>query len=64
VILFDKRGTCTSDPVRADGLPTLEQRIEDVRAMMDAVAPSAPLRRSDYASRARRSARASSAQHG
>ena len=37
VILFDKRGTGMSDPVPADQLPTLEQRMEDVRAVMDAV---------------------------
>lgn len=34
MILFDKRGTGLSDPV-AD-VPTLEQRIDDVRAVMDA----------------------------
>jgi len=37
VILFDKRGTGMSDPVAADKLPTLEQRMDDVRAVMDAV---------------------------
>jgi class 3 adenylate cyclase len=37
LILFDKRGTGMSDPVPADGLPTLEQRMDDVRAVMDAV---------------------------
>jgi pimeloyl-ACP methyl ester carboxylesterase/DNA-binding CsgD family transcriptional regulator len=35
LILFDKRGTGLSD--RAAGLPTLEQRTDDVRAVMDAV---------------------------
>ena len=35
VILFDKRGTGLSD--RSVGLPTLEQRMDDVRAVMDAV---------------------------
>ena len=35
VILFDKRGTGMSDPV-AD-VPTLETRMDDVRAVMDAV---------------------------
>ena len=35
VILFDKRGTGLSD--RGVGLPTLEQRMDDVRAVMDAV---------------------------
>src|SRR5688572_13821920 len=34
VILFDKRGTGLSDPV--DEVPTLEQRMDDVRAVMDA----------------------------
>src|SRR5205823_1613768 len=34
LILFDKRGTGLSDPV-AD-VPTLEQRMDDVRAVMDA----------------------------
>ena len=37
LILFDKRGTGLSDRVRVDGLPTLEQRMADVRAVMDAV---------------------------
>jgi class 3 adenylate cyclase len=37
VILFDKRGTGMSDPVPPDKLPTLEQRMDDVRAVMDAV---------------------------
>ncbi|HEX2291930.1 MAG TPA: adenylate/guanylate cyclase domain-containing protein [Gaiellaceae bacterium] len=36
LILFDKRGTGLSDPVSVDGLPTLEQRMDDVRAVMDA----------------------------
>ena len=35
LILFDKRGTGLSD--RVAGLPTLEQRMDDVRAVMDAV---------------------------
>jgi pimeloyl-ACP methyl ester carboxylesterase len=34
VLLFDKRGTGLSDPVV--DVPTLEQRIDDVRAVMDA----------------------------
>jgi len=34
LILFDKRGTGLSDPVT--DVPTLEQRIDDVRAVMDA----------------------------
>jgi len=37
LILFDKRGTGMSDPVRDEDLPTLEQRMDDVRAVMDAV---------------------------
>ena len=37
LILFDKRGTGMSDPVGATELPTLEQRMDDVRAVMDAV---------------------------
>lgn len=36
LILFDKRGTGLSDPVAADALPTLEERMDDVRAVMDA----------------------------
>jgi pimeloyl-ACP methyl ester carboxylesterase/class 3 adenylate cyclase/DNA-binding CsgD family transcriptional regulator len=35
LILFDKRGTGLSD--RAVGLPTLEERMDDVRAVMDEV---------------------------
>jgi pimeloyl-ACP methyl ester carboxylesterase len=35
LILFDKRGTGLSD--RITGIPTLEQRMDDVRAVMDAV---------------------------
>jgi class 3 adenylate cyclase len=34
LILFDKRGTGLSD--RISGIPTLEQRMDDVRAVMDA----------------------------
>lgn len=34
VIVFDKRGTGMSDPV--EGVPSLEQRMDDVRAVMDA----------------------------
>jgi len=36
LILFDKRGTGMSDPVPIEQLPTLEQRMDDVRAVMDA----------------------------
>lgn len=34
LILFDKRGTGLSDRVPLSGLPTLEQRMEDVRAVL------------------------------
>jgi pimeloyl-ACP methyl ester carboxylesterase len=37
LILFDKRGTGLSDRVPNNELPTLEQRMEDVHAVMDAV---------------------------
>lgn len=37
LILFDKRGTGLSDRVPESELPTLEQRMDDVRAVMDAV---------------------------
>ena len=37
LILFDKRGTGLSDPVPPDRLPTLEERMDDVRAVLDAV---------------------------
>lgn len=37
LILLDKRGTGLSDRVPADELPTLEERMDDVRAVMDAV---------------------------
>jgi class 3 adenylate cyclase len=36
LILFDKRGTGLSDRVSETALPTLEQRMDDVRAVMDA----------------------------
>lgn len=36
LIIFDKRGTGMSDPVPVEHLPTLEQRMDDVRAVMDA----------------------------
>src|SRR5689334_6266784 len=35
LIMFDKRGTGMSDP--SVGVPMLEERIDDVRAVMDAV---------------------------
>jgi pimeloyl-ACP methyl ester carboxylesterase len=37
VVMFDKRGTGMSDRVPIDELPTLEQRMDDVRTVMDAV---------------------------
>ncbi len=37
LILLDKRGTGLSDRVPESELPTLEQRMDDVRAVMDAV---------------------------
>jgi pimeloyl-ACP methyl ester carboxylesterase len=36
VLNFDKRGTGLSDRVPVDRLPTLEERMDDVRAVMDA----------------------------
>jgi pimeloyl-ACP methyl ester carboxylesterase len=36
LILFDKRGTGLSDPVPISELPTLDQRMTDVQAVMDA----------------------------
>jgi len=36
LIVFDKRGTGLSDRVPDNALPTLEQRMDDVRAVMDA----------------------------
>ncbi len=40
LILFDKRGTGLSDPVPLDRPPTLEERMDDVRAVLDAVGSS------------------------
>ena len=37
LILFDKRGTGLSDRVSNDKLPTLEERMDDVRAVLEAV---------------------------
>jgi pimeloyl-ACP methyl ester carboxylesterase/class 3 adenylate cyclase len=37
LILFDKRGTGLSDPVAVTNPPTLEERMDDVRAVLDAV---------------------------
>ena len=36
LILLDKRGTGLSDPVPLDKLPTLEERMDDLRAVMAA----------------------------
>jgi pimeloyl-ACP methyl ester carboxylesterase len=36
LIVFDKRGTGRSDPVPVSELPSLEQRLDDVRAVMEA----------------------------
>jgi pimeloyl-ACP methyl ester carboxylesterase len=36
LIMFDKRGTGLSDRVPVERLPTLEERMDDVRAVMDA----------------------------
>jgi pimeloyl-ACP methyl ester carboxylesterase len=41
VVTFDKRGQGLSD--RMSGAPSLEVRMDDVRAIMDAVAQGAPL---------------------
>jgi pimeloyl-ACP methyl ester carboxylesterase len=38
LIVFDKRGTGMSDPVPVEHLPTLEERMDDVRAVMQAAA--------------------------
>jgi len=37
LIVFDKRGTGLSDPVPVSQLPSLEQRMDDVRCVMEAV---------------------------
>jgi len=37
VTVLDKRGTGLSDPVPNDNLPPIEVRIDDVRAVMDAI---------------------------
>jgi pimeloyl-ACP methyl ester carboxylesterase len=37
VALFDKRGTGLSDPILGTGVPTLEERMDDIRAVMDAL---------------------------
>ena len=40
LIVFDKRGTGLSDRVSIDALPTMEERMDDVRAVMDAAGSS------------------------
>jgi class 3 adenylate cyclase len=40
LILIDKRGTGLSDRVSPNNLPTLEQRMEDIHAVLDAVGSS------------------------
>jgi pimeloyl-ACP methyl ester carboxylesterase len=40
LILFDKRGTGLSDRVSVREMPTLEERMDDVRAVMDAAGSS------------------------
>jgi class 3 adenylate cyclase len=37
LIVFDKRGIGLSDPVAVSAMPTLEERMDDVRAVLDAV---------------------------
>ncbi|GAC1669019.1 MAG: adenylate/guanylate cyclase domain-containing protein [Candidatus Limnocylindrales bacterium] len=37
VIVFDKRGTGLSDPIAVDALPTIEEWIDDLRAVLDEV---------------------------
>ena len=42
-VWFDRRGTGLSDPVSGDHLPTLEARMDDIRAVMDAVGFERPV---------------------
>ena len=42
LILFDQRGTGLSDPVPLDALPTLEEWMDDVRAVSDAAGAERP----------------------
>ena len=37
VVHLDRRGTGLSDHIEADSLPTLEQRVDDMRAVLDAI---------------------------
>ncbi|HEX8100366.1 MAG TPA: adenylate/guanylate cyclase domain-containing protein [Actinomycetota bacterium] len=43
LIMFDKRGTGLSDPVGIDALPTLEEWIDDLRAVLDEVGSERPV---------------------
>jgi class 3 adenylate cyclase len=40
LIVFDKRGTGLSDPIPLDHLPTVEEWVEDLRLVLDAVSSS------------------------
>jgi pimeloyl-ACP methyl ester carboxylesterase len=42
LIMFDKRGFGMSDPVPADQLPNLETRMDDLRAVVEKSARTAP----------------------
>jgi pimeloyl-ACP methyl ester carboxylesterase len=42
LILFDHRGTGVSDPLPTEQPLTLEERVADVQAVLDAVGPTAP----------------------
>ena len=42
LIVFDQRGTGLSDPVPLDALPTLEEWMDDVRAVSDAAGAERP----------------------
>ena len=42
LIVFDKRGMGLSDPVSTDSLPTIEEWIDDLRAVLDAVGSDQP----------------------
>lgn len=42
LLCFDKRGSGVSDPVALSALPTLEQWMDDVRAVMDASGSKRP----------------------
>lgn len=46
VVTFDKRGQGLSDKI--DGAPSLEERMDDVRAIMEAIGSSTPSRRAMF----------------